>query len=135
MKDIVFIWASIVIFGSLLALAGYVNITLPFEGALFLLGSSIAGYTGVKTIGVTIKALNMPEGQGLHEDTKHKLKQILVALYILIIEAFVVQLINKDLVLPLNELLIMSGVCTGVILGGNQAMKAGHRHKGKGNEE
>lgn len=131
MKNIIFVWIPIAIFGVLVALAGYTTATLPFEGAIFLLGSSIVGYTGVKSLGVYTNAKDLPHGQGVDKTTKQKLTQILIALYVLILEAFLVQYFNDAIKLPFNELLTMAGACTGVILAGSQAIKAGEEYNGK----
>ena len=130
MKHIIFVWVPIIIFGLFVALVRVIDFPIPFEGAIFLLGSSIAGYTGVKSLSVYQKAKTLPEGQGFDKATKKKLEQILIALYVLILETLIVQYFNKDIEFPLNDLFYMAGICTGIILAGNQAMKSGENQAG-----
>lgn len=132
MKDIIFIWLAVIIYASVVVIAGLVppSVEIPFDGAIFLLGASIAGYTGVKTVGISLNASSLPTGEGVSDETRKKLKGILIAIYVLILETVAMQVINKDVEIPMNNLLYMAGICSGIILAGNQAMKTSELKNG-----
>ncbi len=131
MKHILFVWIPLILFMGFLAIAAVAEFPVPFEGAIILLGGSISGYAGIKSFGVYQTSKTLPTGQGVSRQTKDKLLQILVGLYIIILEALVVQYLKPDLVIPLDELFIMAGVCSGIVLGGGQAIKTGEIMDGK----
>lgn len=130
MKHIIFVWLPVIIVMAFFLIPLFVEFPVPFDGAIFLLGASISGYTGLKAFGVYQSAKKMPEGQGVSQETKDKLLHILVALYVIIIEALIVQYIKPDLELPLDDLLTSAGICSAFVLGGNQAIKTAEKQDG-----
>lgn len=124
MKNIIFVWIPIVLFMAFLVAIYFMDYPVPLEGAIILLGASITGYTGIKAFGVSQSAKDMPTGEGVSKETKDKLIQILIALYIIIAEALIIQYLKPGVELPLNELFVMAGICSSVILGGSQAIKS-----------
>lgn len=119
-----------ILFAGLVIVSAFTNYPVPFDGAIILLGSSISGYTGVKSLGVTLTARELPVGVGVEKKTKDKLKNILIGLYVIIAECLIVQAVKTELVLPLDNLFIMAGICSGVILAGHQAMTHGEKKDG-----
>jgi len=132
MKHIIFVWLPIVIVAVFMAMPVFVDFPVPFDGAIFLLGASISGYTGIKAFGIYQNAKSLPSGEGVSQDTKDKMLHVLIALYVLIIESLVIQYFNPTMELPLNDLLTSAGIASGFILGGNQAIKAGEVLNGVG---
>lgn len=130
MKNVIFVWIAMFLFAGLVVASGFSTFPVPFDGAIILLGSAISGYTGVKSLSVTLIAKDLPTGKGVDQKTKDKITQILIGLYIIIAESIIIQIIKPDVLLPLNNLFIMAGVCTGVILAGNQAIKLGESKNG-----
>jgi len=130
MKHIIFVWITLFLFAGLVVAAGFSTFPVPFDGAIILLGSAISGYTGIKSIGVTLTAKELPVGEGVDQKTKDKLTHILIGLYVIIAESLIIQMIKPEIVLPLDELFIMAGICTGVILAGHQAIKHGENKAG-----
>jgi hypothetical protein len=123
MKHIVFVWIPIVLVFLFVLLGAFVEIPMPYEGAIFLLGCSISGYTGLKSFGLFIANKELPKNDELAPETKEKFAKIIIALYIIILESMIVQYIKPDVILPLNDLLVMAGICSAVVLGGSQAIK------------
>ena len=130
MKHIAFIWIPILIFMVFLPLSLVLEFPIPFDGAIVLLGASISGYTGIKSLGIYKTAKELPSGHGVNAETRKKMTSILIALYIIIVEAFIIQYMNADIELPLNFLLSMAGVCSAVVLGGSQAVKTAEKIDG-----
>lgn len=131
MKNIIFVWFPVVLFALFLVLSLFVEFPMPFEGAIFLLGGSISGYAGIKSFGVYQVAKTLPSGDGVSQSTKDRLKQILIALYVIILEALIIQYFKTDLELPLNDLFVMAGICSAIVLGGDQAIKTAERINGE----
>ena len=131
MKHIIFVWIPVVLFALFLLIAAFVSYPVPFSGAIVLLGASISGYSGVKAFGVYQTAKALPSGAGVSGETKKKLTHILIALYVIIAEALVVQYFKPALQLPLDDLFIMAGICSAVVLGGTQAIKGAEQINGK----
>jgi hypothetical protein len=123
-KNVIFVWIPIIIYMVFQAIPLFAIYPIPFEGAIILLGGSISGYTGLKAFGVYQSASSMPKGQGVSKVTKNKIMAILIALYVIIAEALIVQYIKPGIEIPLNDLFGMAGICSAVVLGGNQAIKS-----------
>jgi len=119
-----------VLFALFLLVPLFAEFAVPFSGAIILLGGSISGYTGVKSFGVYQTAKAMPSGDGVSRDTKDKLVKILIGLYMIIFEALIVQYIKPSIEIPLDELFIMAGICSSIVLGGTQAIKAAEKVNG-----
>ena len=124
MKNILFVWIPLALLAmSVLAMA-VMTFPVPISGAIMLAGSSVALYTAGKSFGVYSTAKIQPAGAGVSKATKDKLMAILIAIYVIIIEALIVQYVNPNLELPLNELFNMAAVASGTCLGGGQAIKS-----------
>ena len=124
MKNILFVWIPLVLLAmSVLAMA-IMTFPVPISGAIMLAGSSVALYTGGKSLGVYMTAKLQPSGSGVSKETKDKLVAILIAIYVIIVEALIVQYLNPELELPLNELFNMAAVASATCLGGGQAIKS-----------
>lgn len=130
MKHIIFVWIPVILFMLFLLVPFFVEFPIPFTGAIFLLGASISGYTGLKAFGVYQTAKALPTGTGVSKETKDKLLKILIALYVIIIESLIVQYMKPSLVLPLDDLFTMAGICSATVLGGNQAIKTAEKIDG-----
>ena len=130
MKHVIFVWIPIILFMLFLVASAVIDYPIPFDGAIMLLGSSIAGYAGFKSLGVFQSAKVLPSGEGVTEETRKKLLYILVAMYVIILEALIVQYIKPEAILPLDDLFTMAGICSGIVLGGNQAIKHAEKHNG-----
>jgi hypothetical protein len=125
MKHIAFIWIPMLFVALFIGLGAFVEIPMPYEGAIFLLGASITGYTGLKSFSVFVLSKELPKNEAIAPETQRKFTHILIALYIIVIESIVVQFMKPSVLLPLNELLIMAGISTGIVLAGTQAVKLG----------
>lgn len=124
MKQSIFVWIPILLFAALLPLGLLSDYPVPFSGAIILLGGSIAGYTGFKSLGVYMSNKTIPLEIGKTEVIKSKMVKILIAMYVLIIEAMIIQYIKPTLELPLDDLFVMAGICSATVLGGVQAIKS-----------
>ena len=124
MKNVLFVWIPLGLLAmSILAMA-IMTFPVPISGAIVLAGSSVALYTGGKSFGVYQTAKLKPTGQGVDQAIKDRLMAILIAIYVIIVEALLVQYFNPDLELPLNELFNMAAVASATCLGGGQAIKS-----------
>ena len=130
MKHIIFVWIPIVLFALFLLVPLFVEFPVPFSGAIILVGASISGYTGFKSFGIYQSAKTLPTGQGVTQETKDKMKKILIALYVIILEALIIQYLRPLLELPLDDLFVMAAISSGVVLGGTQAMKSAEKTEG-----
>jgi len=130
MKHVIFVWIPLVLLFLFLLAPLFVIYPIPFAGAIMLAGSSITLYATGKSFGVYQSAKVMPTGEGVSPETKKKLLQILIAIYVIIIEALIIQYIKPEATLPLDDLFTMAAVAAGVCLGGAQAMKAGEQRTG-----
>jgi hypothetical protein len=130
MKNVVFVWIPIIIYMVFQATPLFSTYPVPFEGAIILLGGSISGYTGLKAFGVHQTASTLPSGEGVSKTTRDKVMSILIAIYVIIIEALIVQYIKPSIEMPLNDLFVMAGICSGIVLGGNQAIKSAEKKNG-----
>lgn len=125
MKNSIFVWIPLLLFALLTLVPLVADYPVPFSGAIFLLGCSIAGYTGIKSLGIFITAKSFPSGEGVDPRTRKKLQHILIALYVVILEALIISYLKADVQLPIDDLFSMAGVCSGVMLAGDQAIKMG----------
>jgi len=125
MKNSVFVWTPLVLFALLTLVPLVVDYPVPFSGAIFLLGCSISGYAGIKSIGIFLTAKELPSGEGITPNTRKKLQHILIALYVVILEVLIVSYIKSSVELPVDDLFTMAGVCSAIVLGGDQAIKLG----------
>ena len=127
MKNVLFVWIPLVLLAlSILAMA-IMTFPVPISGAIMLAGSSVALYVGGKSFGVYQGAKLQPKGQGVDQKVKDKLMAILIAIYVIILEALIVQYIKPDIIVPLDELFNMAAVASGACLGGGQAIKSAER--------
>ncbi len=131
MKNIIFVWIPMILFGLFLLVPLFAEFAIPFSGAIILLGGSISGYTGVKSFGVYQTAKTMPSGDGVAKETKDKLVKILIGLYVIIFEALIIQYMKPEIEIPLDDLFVMAGICSSIVLGGSQAIKSAEKIEGK----
>lgn len=124
MKHIIFVWIPLVFLALALLAMSMTVFPVPIDGAIMLAASSVSLYAAGKSFGVYQVAKKLPTGQGVQQTTKNRLFAILIAVYVIIAEALIIQYIRTDLQVPLNQLFNMAAAASGACLGGGQALKS-----------
>ncbi|MDC7221638.1 MAG: hypothetical protein PQJ59_17025 [Spirochaetales bacterium] len=127
MKDSVFVWTPVLVFAIVLILPLFIDVAVPYTGAIYFLGCSVSGYVGMKSVGIYTTSKELPSGEGVSPEIMQRYRTILVALYILIVEAVIVKGLSPLQDIPFDELFIMAGVCSFFVISGNQALKMGEK--------
>jgi hypothetical protein len=124
MKHILFVWIPLVLLAMSLVAMAMMTFPVPIAGAIMLAGSSVTLYATGKSFGVYQVAKTLPTGEGVEKSTKDRLMAVLIAVYVIIVEALIIQYIRPDLQIPLNEIFNMAAAVSGACLGGGQAIKS-----------
>ena len=123
MKTAWIVWLYIVLYAALLGLQAVVNFAMPLDGATWALLAVVGGYTGMDEFATYVTSKKLPKGQKYTGSYK-KLLKIVVAMFVLVVVAIVVQAIEPDYQLPLDRLTMAAGLTAGLFAGGNKANNA-----------
>lgn len=118
------VWLSIILSAISMALQ-YLNpgASLPHETIAWGLALVAGGYTGVDRLAYFVKSKTLEYGASDHGDIK-KLRWVICLLFVLIIEALVLQMLFKVKDLPLETLVISFSSSAGIYAVGNKAIAA-----------
>ena len=123
MKTAWIVWLYIVLYAALLGLQAVVNFAMPLDGATWALLAVVGGYTGMDEFATYVTSKKMPKG-AKYTGSYKKLLKIVVAMFVLVVVAIVVQAIEPDYQLPLDRLTMAAGLTAGLFAGGNKANNA-----------
>lgn len=114
------VWVFMGIYAALLVLAVLVDFALPIDGATYALFIVVGGYVGIDEFATYVASKKLPTGQK-YTGSIEKLMKIVVGMFVIAIEAIVIQAISPQTVLPLDQIILAAGLVAGLYAGGNKA--------------
>ena len=118
------VWLSIILSAITMALQYFSpGVSLPHETIAWGLVAVAGGYTGVDRLSYFVKSKTLEYGESDHGNV-HKMKWVICLLFVLIIEALVLQVIFKVKDLPLETLVISFSSTASIYAIGNKAIAA-----------
>jgi len=117
------VWVFIVLYAALLGLQLVVDFAMPIDGATWALLAIVGGYVGMDEFASYVASKKMPKGTK-YTGSYTKLRRIVIAMFVLMVVAIVVQSQAPDYKLPLDRLAMAAGVVAGLFAGGNKAGNA-----------
>jgi len=114
------VWAYFVLFFLLLILQAVGTVLIPMEMAIYSLMMIVGSYIGLDQAATFVSSMRMPEGIK-YEGSKEKLRNIAVAMVLVLAEGLIVQYIIKPRILPLDQLFFATGLILSIYVGGNKA--------------
>jgi hypothetical protein len=90
------------------------------EMAIYSLMMIVGSYIGLDQAATFVSSMKMPEGIK-YEGSKEKLRNIAVAMVLVLAEGLIVQYIIKPRILPLDQLFFATGLILSIYVGGNKA--------------
>lgn len=114
------VWAYFLLFFSLLILQSIDTVVIPMEMAIYALMMIVGSYIGLDQAATFVSSMKMPEGVK-YEGSKEKLRNIAIAMVLVLAEGLIVQYIIKPRILPLDQLFFATGLILSIYVGGNKA--------------
>lgn len=117
------VWLYMAAYAAMLALLAVVDFDMPISGATYGLMIVVGGYVGMDEFASFVASKKLPAGIKYTGSTR-KLLNIVIGIFILAAEAMVVQVIEPDVILPLDQIVLAAGMVAGIYAGGNKAANA-----------
>lgn len=120
------VWVFIVLYAAMLALQAFVKFAMPLDGGTWALLFIVGGYVGMDQFATFVASKKLPQGFKYSGSYK-KLLHIVIAMFVLMIVAIVVQAQSPSYELPLDRLAMAAGLVAGLFAGGNKANNAAEK--------
>ena len=117
------VWTFIVFYAALLVLTLVVDFVMPLDGATYALFLVVGGYVGMDEFASFVASKKMPKGMR-YTGSITKLRNIVIAMFAIVILALVVQALSPTVALPLDQIVLAAGLVAGLFAGGNKAAVA-----------
>ena len=122
-KTVWVVWLIILSVAILFPLQLIVNFEIPFSGAMYALMLIVGGYVGLDQFATIVTTKKLPNGFK-YTGSYRKLLFIVIAMWGLLFEALIFQVIIVNVKLPLDELFVAVGIISGFFAGGNKLNNA-----------
>lgn len=123
MKTVWVVWVYIILYAIMLGLQLIVEFALPIDGATWALFFVVGGYTGMDEFASYVTTKRLPKGVK-YTGSYDKLMRIVIAMFVLVIIAIIVQALAPKYQIPLDNLTMAAGLVAGIFAGGNKALNA-----------
>jgi membrane associated rhomboid family serine protease len=117
------VWLYIILFAIMLVLQAQLTFPLPLEGATIALFAVVGAYVGFDQFSSVVTTRAMPRGKK-YVESYPKLLAIVIAMFVLLILAIIIQGLVPDYEVPLDTLAMASGFAAAEFAGGNKANNA-----------
>ena len=117
------VWLYMVLFALMLAIQPIVSFAMPIDGASYALFLVVGGYVGLDEFASYVASKKLPRGSKF-TGSQQKLLRIVIAMFVLSLEAVIIQALVPDVALPLDQIVLAAGLVAGIFAGGNKAANA-----------
>lgn len=118
------VWAYIFLYESMLLLQYFTKMKMPVDGATWALLFVVGSYVGMSQFAAFVTTKKLPDGFRYTGNYK-KLLRITVAMFVLSITGVIINTAGSSV--PVDNLLMASGLTAGLFAGGNKSTVAAEK--------
>lgn len=122
-KTVWVVWLYMLTYALMLGMQLIVDFAMPLDGATYALFLVVGGYVGMDEFAGFVASKRLPTGVK-YTGSYSKLLRIVVAMFLISIEAIVIQALVPEQQLPLDQIVLAAGLVAGIFAGGNKAKNA-----------